>query len=199
MAKMLKSQANQLALTKQGSYSDRAQWITHQLYDTLAFPATVLPMSFFTVPQGASKSVAMTNMKQAGQLPSNQDYRFWKVEISLFNGGTLGAQQDANTMAFITAMQNSNHRFRIDGREFDLEFSGATLLPAIAGVGTTAGNIGRMTAKGEFRIAQKINIGALTSFEHIVTFDSSASTALGVLTTACKLQVRLVGELVRRM
>lgn len=197
---MPEAQAEQAILASQGSYGPSAQWITHELYDTLAFPATPLTMDFFTIGTSGTKTLAKTNMKQGGQLPMNQEFRFHKVEISLLNKGALAADQDADTQAAITALQESWFQLVIDGREYDLQFSGAGLLPSMVGVGATAGSVGRFMSAGSKKLTAAINLGRLTSFAMRVNFDTAATASLAVLEAdACELQVRLVGQLKRRI
>ena len=203
---MSQNQHNQVLLAQQGSYTEEsAQWISHELYDTLTIPSTATTMNFFQTPVSGTKSFAKTNMKQSGQLPVNQKFRFFQVEISalLKPTGSL-ADHDLAAEAFLEVIQNSWFQFVIDGREYDLQFNGASLLPTLGYVGalSSAVSAGRFTSKGTYRLGAKINLGALTSFGLNVNFDPGANvvTQLGVLSTkTTELQVRLAGELFRKI
>lgn len=206
MALMETAQANQARLTRQGSYTNGGgQWITHELFDTLPFPATNVPMDFFANPISGTKSAALTNMKQAGQLPVNQNFRFYAVEIAVIVTAASAAANFTAMASLFRTIQRSLFQFVIDGREYDLQFSGAALLPAVIATSiSTSGTVeaGRLTAKGEYRLSSKINIGSLTSFGLKVTFDPSAQMTadlllLSVAATGASLQTRLSGELLR--
>lgn len=203
---MTQAQYNQVIQARQGSYNEAsAQWISHELYDTLVIPATANTLSFFQVPIGGVKGLTKTNMKQGGQLPVNQNFRFNAVEISFINEvGGAAADLDTNAEAAIEVLQNTAWQFVIDGREYDLQFAGAALLPAMMhfSAANISASAGRMTSKGEYKIGAKINLGGLTSFGMNVNFTNNAAVVarLAVLNAAgCELQVRLSGELLRKI
>lgn len=203
MALMERNQAEQATLTGKGSYENGAgQWITHELYDTLPFPTTPITMDFFSNPISGTKSLARTNLKQAGQLPVNQKFRFSAVEFSLINVSAAGVNTDTTIDSAIKVLQQTAWQFIIDGREYDLQFNGASLLPSMIGLSaaTIGVSVGRFTAKGEFKLGTKINIGSLTSFGLKVGFDPNVATPLTALSgQSALLQVRLQGELLRKI
>lgn len=203
MALMQKAQANSMRLAKQGSYGKDAQWISHTLYDTVVFP-TQGYADFFTVPQSGAKSLAKTNLKSPGQLPSNQFFRFQELEYGFISPKTTAEDLANNTADFLYVMSQSWITFQIDGREFDLQIPGKELLPDVSIVAASAVSTSTLTygmpLQGNGRkVVPKINIGKLVNFKLIHAYDPAANTALGRLQAAgCELQFRLVGSLLRR-
>lgn len=197
---MTREQADNYAVTQQSSFGGSAQFLPYSLFDTIAFPLAGT-LAFFTVAQGGLKTQQMTNLKQAGQLPVNQNFNFYAIEFSVKNLGATTAAQDTNLQAAITALQASSWRFVIDGREFETEFPGAELLPSMVTVGAAANaGVGRLTSRGCRQLGTTIQLSKLAPFRLEVSFDASAAASLTILNAAAggQLQVRLVGRLLRR-
>lgn len=197
---MTDAMASQYEMAKQSSFGANAQFLPYTLWDTQDFIATAGTMDFFSVPQGVGKSSVKTNLKQPSQLPVNQNFRFFEIQARVINKGANAAALDANANAAIFALQNSSFTFIIDGREFDTQFTGGEMFPAIAHMGAATSGIGRLTAKGSRRLGREIQLSKLAPFTLKVQFDAAANAALATLNgaTGAQLQVGLVGRLLRR-
>jgi hypothetical protein len=205
--------AKDLALGKNGSYSNEGNVLQHVLYDTIAFPAaTAATQTFFSVPQGATKQLTETNLLDPSKLPNGQTFLIKGISLAgMF--GVAGADTDANTVlaAFYNVIQNSTFEIKIAGREFDLQVPGTKFLPpypisAIASAANPAFPQATTISTGHVKLnTTPIPIGQLVSFNVLQKCSSATAaiatiinTAFGVLNTQnAQLQVRLDGILTR--
>lgn len=203
------------------SYGTGRDVLKHSLWDvrnfgTSANNATLFNQAIGSAFGGGSKTKNETNMEAGGRLPASQTFLVKKMAIfcqSVLKPADINGADIAQ--AFINILQSSYFNFRIAGREFDLQVSGAQFLPALhlfglnsatatEGVSTTAA--GFTVANGCFDLrSNPISIDELVQFQvdHVVenavtavtTELDAAFTLLNGLNST--LRVALVGTLTR--
>lgn len=211
-----------LRMVKQGSYSQvSGDVLDHVLYDNVLFAATTARASttFFTTPIGGAygtvtKGKQETNMTDPGKLPAGQGFVIKEIGWALPQL-SVAADNDAATVmqAIINILGFSVFEIRIAGREFDLQFPGTMLLPALPSrtnsvyVAATAfpAFSGEWLSSGWFKLAAPIIIGELVSFSIVHLVGSAIAANTTILNTSSNtlsvkgtpLQLKLRGTLVR--
>lgn len=210
-----------LKRVKSGSYSQvSGDVLDHVLYDTLQFQASTVRASstFFTTPIGgaygtATKTKNETNMSDPGKLPAGQGFLIKEIGFAFPELAGIAVANNVDLIQAITnIMQNSIFEVRIAGREFDLQFPGTMLIPAMmtratATVSATLATafVGDYLASGWMKLAAPIILGELVSFS-VVQITGSATPAVTTLlnsasgtlnTQGSVLQMKLRGTLVR--
>lgn len=210
-----------LKRVKAGSYSQvSGDVLDHVLYDTLQFVnTTVRPTSsFFTTPIGGiygtgTKTKNETNMTDPGKLPAGQGFLIKEIGMAFpaLEGIAVANAIDI-IQAFTNIIQNSIFEIRIAGREFDLQFPGTMLMPAIMSraTGTISATLGTVLvgdylASGWMKLAAPIILGELVSFSCVQITGSATAAVTTLLNTASAtlfaagsvMQMKLRGTLVR--
>lgn len=210
-----------LKRVKAGSYSQvSGDVLDHVLYDTLQFAATTVrpTSSFFTTPIGGTygtgtKSKNETNMTDPGKLPAGQGFLIKEIGFAFPElAGIAVANAVDLIQAFTNIVQNSIFEIRIAGREFDLQFPGTMLMPAMMNraTGTVSATlasipVGDYLASGWMKLAAPIILGELVSFSVVQITGSATAAVTTLLNTASNtlntagsvLQMKLRGTLVR--
>ena len=205
--------AKDMQLGKNGSYSNEGNVLQHTLYDTVPFPAAIAAtQTFFTVPQGATKTLTETNITTASQLPNGQTFLIKELSLAYLLG-IAGADVDQNVIvsAIYNIIQNSVFEIKIAGREFDLQKPGSELLPPLVAAALNSAANGAFPqssfiSTGSIKLnATPIPVGQLVTFSGIQRTGSAIVAINTILTAAysalntnnAQLQMRFKGILTR--
>lgn len=185
-------------LQDEGGYSQRAaEVLDWTYYDSFALATGTLVNRLFTIPLGqSSKTLAMTNLPTAGQLPQGQNMRVHNIKIGYV---TDAAMATADVQYFYSMLYNTTLEIVIPGKDsmgtWGLwEIFG--ICSATALTPTAAGDNIRITMPkftGIYPLNFPLKIGATQSFEARITHHVAANTALD----GNRLFIGLNGRLIR--
>ena len=208
-----KSAAQDLALGKNGSYSNEGNVLQDTLYDTLIAPMAVGTMTYFNVPIGqAGKTLTETNLTDPSKLPNGQTFLVKEFRIALL-ANVVGVDTDANTVlaAWYNVVQNSVFTIKIAGRDFEMRKPGSEFLhnAPVAGLASGANAMptqGYFLSTGSTKLhATPIPFGQLVTFQVTQQIQSETAAITTILNTAltalntqnAKFQIELKGILTR--
>lgn len=182
---------------QQGTYGVEGEKLDWTYYDSNPLAVATLTNRFFTNPLGAGgKTLAQTNLTQAGQIPQGQNHTVRAIKVWYRSAAAKGtaAVQDLYTMLEQTTVSIKLQNKETMGQWTLQELMGASLLFALTP--TVAGdNIPVIQPKfhGIFPLNTPIVLAALTPFE--VTVQHHTAVAATLATDILK--IGLAGTLVR--
>lgn len=193
---MLTKQALEyLKLGTGGSYSLARDAISHRIWDTRIFGATVTNYTFFSQPVNtvllgaALKTLNETNVYDQGKLPNGQTFLINRMGVAFkANQGVGGsAIALAQVEAFTSILKNSVFEIKLAGREFDFQCHGSQFLPMPMQelVGTATQRIGDVIGSGWVKLdPTPIFLDQLVSFTLTQTIQNPIPTLATMLNTA---------------
>lgn len=180
---------------QQGTYGVEGEKLDWTYYDSAALAVATLTNRFFTVPLG-TKTLAQTNMTQAGAIPQGQHLTVQAIKVFY---RTAAAKATADVQSFYTMLEQTTVSVKLQNKEtmgqWTLqELMGASSLFALTP--TAAGdNIPLIQPKfhGIYPLNTPIVLAALTPFEVTVQHHTAVAAALATDI----LKIGLAGTLVR--
>lgn len=200
---------NNIALLRSGSYPSGASDIQdHVLWDTVAFKASsTSKYSMFREPQGVNgKTLADTNLDDAGKLPTGKAFNIQSIGFSLAGIPSNSTSALPLVKSLYDVMRDGVVEIVINGREYDLQIPADVFLPSIAEIAGDASNsatsrVGDFSVNPWYGLQIPIPVGTQVNFEVKWTFDNAkadVATALDALEAAgVRLRTKLRGILSR--
>lgn len=179
--------------TRSGKSGDK---IDYSFYDTTTLAVATTQHRLFTQQLGGAKTLADTNMKQGGVMPSGQRFTAHAIKLMYFSGAV---KPTAFLQSFYEMLKNSTLQIILAGKDDYGTFTLAELMGAseyIALTPTAAGdNITKLQAivKGIFPLNIPVTLAAMQTFE--ITLIHHAAVAAGLAGDFIK--VSLNGKLER--
>lgn len=180
-----------------GTYGTEGERLDWTYYDTAILAAATLTHRLFTNPLGAGgKTLDLTNLTQAGQIPQGQHLQVKAIKLMY---RTSAVKNTASVVSFYDMLAQSTISIKLQNKDsmgqWTLqEIAGAATLYALTP--TAAGdNIPLIQPKyhGIFLLNNKITLAALTPFEVTLTHHTAVNAALA----NDQLKIGLAGTLIR--
>jgi hypothetical protein len=205
---MLTKQALEyLKLGTGGSYSLARDAISHRIWDTRVFGATITNYVFFSQPINTVltgtvlKTLNETNIQDTGKLPNGQTFLVNKMGVSFQSNQGLASASAAADMAaaFSLILKNSVFQIKLAGREFDFQAQGKQFLPMPLQElypQANAGRVGDMIGSGWIKLdPTPIFLDQLVSFTVTQEIQNPIPTVAAALNTASSLLNGYYGEM----
>lgn len=181
MARRTKSALDRLQ--SDGAYSKRAaEKLDYELWDTISLLSTTLTHRFFVNPLGSGgKTLADTNMINAGLLPQGQNMKIHSIEVLYMSDTVFGTD---DIQLFYTMLKQTTVEFVVPGKDNLGQWILAKLFgmcQIISLTPTAAGDnlpFNLPTFKGIYPLNYPIKIGAVQSFEVRLTHQVAPNASL---------------------
>lgn len=182
---------------QQGTYGSEGEKLDWTYYDSNPLAVATLVNRYFTNPLGSGgKTLAQTNLTQAGQIPQGQNFTVQAIKIFY---RTAAAKATADVSSFYIMLEQTTLSIKLQNKEtmgvWTLqELLGSATLFALTP--TAAGdNIPLILPKyhGIYPLNNPITLAALTPFEVTVQHHTAVAAALATDV----LKIGLAGTLVR--
>lgn len=176
------SNSTQLQRLGRGTYGSGGEKIDWSYYDSMTLLSTLSVYRFFTIPLGqSSKTLDVTNMTTAGQLPQGQRFTIHAIKLFLTSAAAIGT---ATIQMIYTFLAKSTIEFIIPGKdslgtwtlqELMGSASNIAVTPTVAGDNV---DINRPRYHGVFPLNTPIVLASLTPFEVRCTFHTATNAAI---------------------
>jgi len=182
---------------QQGTYGIGGEMVDWTYYDTAILAAATLVHRLFTAPLSSAKTLDITNMTQAGQVPQGQRLTVRNIKCMFSSNAAIGT---ATIQKVYDVFSKTVIELLIPGKDALLQVTLQELMgnaSMVAVTPTTAGdnvNINRPRFHGIFPLNQPLVLAALTPFEIRITH----VTAVDAAVADCRLKIGLNGILRRK-
>lgn len=187
------SAAQALENLQSGTYGTEGSLLDFLIYDRITLAVATLSHTMFQAPVGqAGRTLADTNMQQAGVVPQGQNWKIHALKISIHGVAPAAAavQQD-----LINLLNESTGQFIVNNKAAQYQAPLAEMLGLSLGeVPTiTQGNAAFGVVKGITPLNREITLAALTPFQFVVNHWTAPAASL----VGYKIRIGLIADLAR--